>query len=141
MKKIKIFTMLTVLLISSLGLFSIEKADAASSGWQTKGGITLNVSTNKDSYKYNEQILVDAEKTSAGGTIYYEVVLAKMNINNGTWYQVDKFSSGSTSGKIPQVKFKAIYGTGPYKVRIKAFSDSALDKWIGDWETSISVTS
>ncbi|WP_324728758.1 hypothetical protein VO178_19405 [Lysinibacillus fusiformis] len=139
MKKIKIFTMLTVLLISSLGLFSIEKADAASSGWQTYGGITAKVSTNKDNYKYNDQILIDAEKTSTGGKVYYEVYVDKLQ-TNGMWVEVGRFGKGSTSGKISQVSVKAIYGTGPYKVRFKLFSDSAYDKWIGDWFVNFNIT-
>ncbi len=158
--------MSTVLSISSLSLFPIEKADAsvlnepvleasilgesnldglftnysiAGSGWQTKSGITAKISTNKNNYKLGEDILVNAEKTAAGGKIYYEVVLLSLDISKGMWFQRDRYGFASTTGKIPQIKFRAIYGVGPYRVMLKAFSDPEYDKWLGDWETSISV--
>lgn len=131
MKKIKIFTMLAVLLITSLGLFSVESAYAVSSGSQTKGGITAKVYTDKNSYKSNETIYVTGEKTAAGGTVYYEIYLLQ-KIGNQQ-YLVDS-TSGSTAGKTPTVKFKP--GVGTYTVMLKLFSDSNFDNYIDYWETT-----
>ncbi|TQR27203.1 hypothetical protein C7Y47_23595 [Lysinibacillus sphaericus] len=131
MKKIKIFTMLTVLLITSLGLFSVENAHAVSSGSQTKGGITAKVYTDKNSYKSNETIYATGEKTAAGGTVYYDIRIWKKTSNG--WEQVG-IEYGSTSGKTSQVKFKP--GVGTYTVMFKIFTDSKMDNWVGDWETT-----
>ncbi|GAB0169479.1 hypothetical protein LSPCS325_29160 [Lysinibacillus sp. CTST325] len=137
MKKIKIFTMLAVLLITSLGLFSIEKADASSSGWATKNGIKAQVSTNKDTYG-NEQIVVTGEKTGTG-TFYYWVSLDKLTVGPASpWEQVGESQFGSFTNKTSGIKFSHS-GKGIYKVNFKIFRDQAKMDYVGEWETNISV--
>jgi len=125
--------MLTVLLITSLGLFSVENALAVSSGSQTKGGITAKVYTDKNSYKSNETIYATGEKTAAGGTIYYEMFLWKKTANGG-WTLAAEAPIGSTSGKTPQAQFKP--GVGTYTVMFKIYKSPKGENWVGDWETT-----
>ncbi|WP_324730283.1 hypothetical protein VO178_09705 [Lysinibacillus fusiformis] len=138
MKKIKFFTMLTVLLISSLGLFSIEKADAASSGWITQSGINAKVSTNKDSYSGNERIVVTGEKTGTG-KYYYIVSLDKLVLKpNYPWEEADSTSTLSFTSKTPEIYLNHT-GKGTYQVQFKIFKDAATNEYLGSWNATVRV--
>ncbi|MFJ5564840.1 hypothetical protein [Lysinibacillus xylanilyticus] len=137
MKKIKIFTMLAVLLITSLGLFSVENAQASSSGWVTQNGIQAKVSTNKDTYG-SEQIVVTGEKTGTG-KLYYMVEIAKLTVGPASpWEQVGDSQYGSFTGKTPELKFSHA-GKGTYKIQLRIFKDAATNEYVGSWTTNVSV--
>lgn len=137
MKKIKILTMLTVLLISSLGLFSIEKADAASSGWITQNGVNAQVSTNKNTYG-NEKIVVTGEKT--GSTkLYYIAEIMKLTVgSHSPWEKVGESQDGSFTSKTSELKFNHA-GKGTYRIQLRLFRDAATNEYLGVWTTNVTV--
>ncbi|WP_312507389.1 hypothetical protein [Lysinibacillus sp.] len=138
MKKIKVFTMLTVLLITSLGLFSIEKADAASSGWVTQNGVKAQVTTTKDTYSTSEKVVAKFEKTGTG-KLYYIVSLDKLTVGAWSpWEEVDKLSTGSFTTTTPELKLTHA-GKGTYRVLVRVFKDAATNEYIGYWSTDITV--
>ena len=96
----------SALIISVLGLLPGNKVEAASTGWQTTNGVTAILYTDRSgSYPASDSFVgVTAEKTAAGGTVYYTMDLHQYI--NGTWYSLgNDQQSGSFSSASPLKKF------------------------------------
>jgi hypothetical protein len=131
--------LVTIAAMISVFTFSQGKVEAANSGWETHGGITAKVYTDRSgSYPTRDSYIgVTGQKTSAGGRVYYSMYLDKYK--NGKWYQKDE-QMGYLSSQTPMKKFYinnylSKGQSGTYRIRFKLFSDSGRWDWIGDWYT------
>lgn len=112
----------------------ISGQSVTGSGWQTMGGIKARVSTSKDTYSNGENVVVKAERSGTGPTVYYRVDIYKREGSN--WHKTsDSGKTGTFTSKVHNVTLKT-YGSGIYKVFLKVWKDSDEEYWIGDWETT-----
>ncbi|SEF51460.1 hypothetical protein [Paenibacillus sp. UNC499MF] len=112
----------------------------ASSGWQTKNGVTARVYTDRTAtYPASDSYIgITAEKSSPGAT-YYELVLGKKT-GSDSWVQVwstsGTFASSSTGQyKVDIDNIVSKYSQGTFMVRLKIYAYGDWDTWLGDWET------
>lgn len=127
------------LVIDPLPAHGSEISTMAASGWSTKNGVQARVYTDRSGTvpESDTYIGVTGEKTSAGGTVYYQLRLIR--ITNGTEYFVSQ-SSGTMTTTTSQKQFKidsflGFSTSGTFKIEMKLFKDSHLEQWIGDWST------
>ncbi|PIJ96858.1 hypothetical protein [Lysinibacillus sphaericus] len=107
------------------------------SGWKTIGGIKARVSTTKDTYESKDNIVVKAERSGTGATVYYRIDIYK-NVGSSWVKTPDSGKSGNFTSKEHTITLNN-YGTGLYQALLKVWSDSNEINWIGDWETNFYV--
>lgn len=112
----------------------------ASTGWETKSGITARVYTDRtgDYPASDDWIDVTGQKTDAGGTVYYRIEIVKQ-IPAG--WELVATQKGSFASQTPTKRFYidnllSKGSSGTFKVNLKIFKDSAENYWLGDWTTS-----
>jgi hypothetical protein len=146
-KRISFLFLMFALTLGSFSFFSNGKAEAASSGWLTNGGITANVYTDRtgDYPASDTWIGVTGQKTSTGGTVYYEFNLMHHRADGtdeiaGSWQNPEtvtgSFSSQSSQRYFYIDDFLPTGSSGIYWVQMKLYSDSGYQNWIGDWNTA-----
>lgn len=120
----------------SLEATELERS-VSGSGWQTIGGIKARVSTSKDTFASTDNIVVNAERSGSGATVYYRVDIYKQV--GSSWVKTpDSGKKGTFTSTVHKVTFKN-YGSGMYQALLKVWSDSSEINWIGDWETTFAV--
>lgn len=141
-KRISFLLLAFALTLGSFSFFSNGKAEAASSGWLTYGGITANVYTDRTgNYPASDSwIGVTGQKTSTGGTVYYEFNLIHVRADGSGELVPQETQTGSFSSQSPQKymyidEFLPKGGSAIYYIQMKLYSDPGYQNWIGDWNT------
>lgn len=124
----------SVLVISIFGFLPVKKAEAASTGWVNGHGLTVKLSTDRSgSYPVQDTFVgVTAEKTAAGGRVYY--IMELQRYKNGKWYYSGKTMDeqwGYFSSRTPVKKFMidnhlAKGESGTFRVKMELNSN---DNW------------
>ncbi|MED2945490.1 hypothetical protein P4282_24085 [Bacillus swezeyi] len=134
----KIMMSWVVVGIMVTGLFvSTGTAEAAWSGWQTRGGYTARVYTDAKTYTSRASSVDWKIQKKGGSKLYYTAHIYK-------WTSNGLYSGGSASGyfksstpikkfSVPSVRRKL--GSGTYIVRVFCYKDSKKKKQIGSFES------
>ncbi|SFD68766.1 hypothetical protein [Bacillus sp. UNCCL81] len=137
----------TTMLLAAFTLFAVlivqpfnNNVQAASSGYVTKGGVTAEVYTDRsgDYPSSDTYIGVTGAKTSAGGTVYYSMLLEQYK--SGSWLLVDH-EDGYFSSQSPMKKFYidnllAKGTSGTFRVEMVLRNDPNSDYGeLGSWYT------
>lgn len=124
--------------ITFSGVFmSTGKAEAAWSGWQTKGGYTVKVYTDASTYTSRASSIKWRMKKKGSSKLYYKAYICK-------WINRGLFSGGSVTGyfkvstplktySVSPVRKKL--GNGTYIVRVFLFKDAKKKKMIGSFDS------
>lgn len=130
------FMLFTVLFVQPFS----NHVQAASSGYVTKNGVTAVVYTDRsgDYPTSDTYIGVTGAKTSAGGTVYYSMLLEQYR--NGSWLLVDhedgSFASQSPLKKLYIDNFLAKGSSGTFRVQMVLRNDPNSDYGdLGSWYT------
>lgn len=129
---------LTLAFAGTAGMAPTEKAEAASSGWATYGGITAIVYTDRTgSYPVSDTYIgATGEKTATGGEVYYNMYLTDAN------HKVIAVQQGSFSSMSPMKKFYidnyvSKGSSRQFHIQMNLFANSSRTVNYGVWTTPL----